>query len=124
MRSGGAETCGLVRLRQSWSQRPGLGAASMTTDHRDPDADTGQSSHPPSALGRGMCVGEEARRHFSTPPRTRPRDRGCHALRCEPTTPSWAPRTPFLSAKGQKSVPRCLWNWGVVLALDPQRVAK
>lgn len=46
MRSGGAETRGLVRLRQSWSQRPGLGAASMTTDHRDPDADTGIISSP------------------------------------------------------------------------------
>lgn len=57
MRSGGLETRRLVRLRPTWSQRPGLEAASTTTDHRDPDADAGQSSHPPPALGRGMVRG-------------------------------------------------------------------
>ena len=59
MRSRGLETRGLVTLRQSWSQCPGPGVASTTTNHRDPDADTGQSLSSPSHPGPLDGAGEK-----------------------------------------------------------------
>lgn len=105
VRSGGLETRRLVRLRPTWSQRPSLEAASTTTDHQ-PDADAGQSSHPPPRLCQWDGAREKRyRRHFSTPPRTRPRDRGCHALRQEPTSPTY-PEDPLPVSKGTKECPQ------------------